>query len=300
MDDGKTVTPGAHVPVMLTEVLGVLEVGASDVYVDATIGMGGHASAILEGLGPDGRVIGVDRDADMLKAAQQRLKADDRVRLYQATFDQMDEVLRQAGVSGADAMLADLGVSSPQIDAAGRGFSFRMDGPLDMRMDQSGGPTAAEILARTGAEELGRIFFEYGEERHARRIARAIVRERKRRAIETTTQLAELVADAVPGRGRIHPATRVFQALRIEVNEELAILERFLQVAPSCLAPGGRLAVISFHSLEDRRVKQAFRDLGRSDQYEVLTRKVVRPGRAEELANRRSRSARMRAIRRVA
>ena len=289
-----------HVPVLLAEVMAILDAGPAEICVDATVGTGGHAQALLGKLGPQGRLIGVDRDMEMLQAAAQRFDQDKRVDLSHDTYDHIYQVLRRTGQLRADVILADLGLSSAQIESPDRGFSFREDGPLDMRMDRSQEATAAQIVATAGAEELARIFFEYGQERHSRRIARAIVRARDRQPVRTTAQLADIVSHAVPGRGRIHPATRVFQALRITVNRELEILEAFLRRTPDCLEKGGRLAVIAFHSLEDRMVKQAFRQRRDSGSFDLITPKVVRASREEQLANRRSRSARLRAIRRIA
>ena len=296
-----------HVPVLLEETLLLLDVAPADICVDATVGCGGHARAILSKLGPQGRLIAIDRDITMINQASESLGQDERVGFYCANYDDIDDVIAEdrtgcanSSACGVNVILADLGVSSAQIAAGERGFSFRVEANLDMRMDRSQGSTAADIIAREGTEGLARIFHEYGEERHARRIARAIVAARKRRPIETTRDLAQIVAAAVPGRGRIHPATRVFQSLRIAVNAELDCLDSFLDKAPRCLAPGGRLAVISFHSLEDRRVKRAFLELETGGSYERMNRKVIKPSRREQLANRRSRSAKLRGLRRIA
>jgi len=296
-----------HIPVLLEETVLLLDVGPSDVCVDATVGCGGHARAILRKLGPQGRLIAIDRDITMINQAKDSLGPDERIGFYCANYADIDDVLAEDRTDaandracGVNVILADLGVSSAQIDAGERGFSFRVEANLDMRMDRSQGSTAADIIARERTEGLARIFYEYGEERHARRIARAIAAARKRRPIRTTTELAQIVAAAVPGRGRIHPATRVFQSLRIAVNAELESLDSFLETAPRCLAPGGRLAVISFHSLEDRRVKKAFVGLEAGGGFQRLNRKVIKPSRPEQLTNRRSRSAKMRGLRRIA
>lgn len=304
-----------HTPVLVEETLQLLDVQPSNICVDATVGCGGHAGAILSKLGPRGRLIAIDRDINMINHARKLLGADKRVSFYCANYDDIDDVvaeglsdhadnrlagLADAPASGADVILADLGTSSAQIDNGERGFSFRVEADLDMRMDRSQDLTAADIVARENAENLARIFSEYGQERHARRIARAIVATRKRQPIETTTQLAQLVANSVPGRGRIHPATKVFQSLRIAVNAELESLDSFLATAPRCLSLGGRLAVISFHSLEDRRAKTAFRELEAEGGFERMNRKVVKPSRPEQLSNRRSRSAKLRGLRRIA
>ncbi|MFH0965230.1 MAG: 16S rRNA (cytosine(1402)-N(4))-methyltransferase RsmH, partial [Planctomycetota bacterium] len=284
---------------LLREALQVLDIRPDDVCVDATIGTGGHARAILGKLGPRGRLIGIDRDATVLEETAKAFADELRVKLFRTTFDNLDRALRESGAQRADAILCDLGVSSEQLDEAERGFSFLREGPLDMRMDRTMTTTAAEIVARASAEELETMFRTYGEERHARRIARGIARAREGREIRTTTELADIVGRAVPGRGRAHPATRVFQALRIAVNGEMEQLAAFLAAAPECLRAGGRLAVISFHSLEDRLVKHAFRERGATEEYEVLTRKPLAPGREEQRENRRARSSKLRALRRL-
>ena len=280
--------------------MNVLSVQPGDICVDATIGAAGHAQAILSRLGPGGLLIGIDRDRDVLTQTLRLLADEDRAKLFWTTFDNIREVLEEAAVQKADVILCDLGVSSAHLDCSDRGFSFQSEGPLDMRMDRSLPTCAADLIARSSESDLAAVFMDYGQERHARRIARAIVRRRHRDRIATTTDLADVVARAVPGRGRIHPATRVFQALRIVVNDELGQLRSFLDVAPDTLSVGGRLAVIAFHSLEDRLVKHAFRDRARDPSFELLTRKPLTASRDEILANRRARSAKLRALRRVA
>jgi 16S rRNA (cytosine1402-N4)-methyltransferase len=305
----------AHQPVLLAEALGFLAPERGGLFVDATLGLGGHAEALLEA-GPQARLVGIDRDPQALARAAERLaRFGDRVRLERAEFDRLEEVLAGLGVFGGVAgILADLGVSSLQLDTPERGFSFRFDAPLDMRMGP--GPlTAADLVNRGSEEDLERIFRDYGEERQARRIARAVAAARRQAPIETTGQLKRLI-DRVKGHpereGRVDPATRVFQALRIAVNDELAGLESFLDQAVRLLEGDGRLVVISYHSLEDRIVKNTIRDLARGevDQVtgrprsetqliEVLTRKPVRPGEDEIEFNPRSRSGRLRAARRL-
>ncbi|MCD4689225.1 MAG: 16S rRNA (cytosine(1402)-N(4))-methyltransferase RsmH [Desulfuromonadaceae bacterium] len=306
-----------HLSVMPAEVLACLQPQPGETFVDGTLGGGGHSRLLLESTAPDGRLIGLDRDQDALKAASGILDPyGDRVILRHANFSEVDQVLEELGIEGIDGMLLDLGVSSFQLDAGHRGFSFQVDAPLDMRMDRSGGQTAAEILQTYSAEELARVFFEYGEERYSRRIARRIVERRVETPLTTTSQLAELVKYSVPkGRvpARIHPATRVFQALRIEVNGELEHVAQGLEKAINCLRPGGRLAVISFHSLEDRLVKRFFRSESQScicpprlpqcicnhqPRVKVLTRKGLRATEEEVANNPRSRSAVLRAVRR--
>lgn len=250
-----------HRPVLLEEALAALNVHEDGAYVDATYGRGGHAAGIVERLGPDGRLLAIDRDPQAITAARDRFAGDARVHVVQGDFAMLADIARQHGpAAGFDGILLDLGVSSPQLDDPKRGFSFRNDGPLDMRMDPGAGITAADWLAEVDEKELVQIIRTLGEERHARRIARAIVAARAQERIETTRRLAEIVAAAVPGRERErHPATRTFQAIRIHLNAELEALDSALAAAPALLAPGGRLAVISFHSLEDRRVKRFMR-----------------------------------------
>ena len=266
--------------------------------VDGTVGAGGHAAEILRRSGPDGRLLGGDRDADALAAAAHTLAPfGARARLVQADYRELPALLAEA----PDAILLDLGVSSIQLDRAERGFSLRTDGPLDMRMDRRGGPTAADLVNRLPEAELADLIYRYGEERASRRIARRIVEARRRSPLRTTRELAELVRAAVgrPRGARIDPATRTFQALRIRVNRELEGLgEAFTSLAHR-LAPGGRLAVIAFHSLEDREVKQTFRSLAGAG-FRLLTRKPVRPGADEVRRNPRARSARLRAVEREA
>ncbi len=284
-----------HVPVLLAEALELLAVRPGALCVDGTVGLGGHAAAVLRASSPDGRLVGFDRDGETLAAAQARLaEFGTRVRLEQADYREIPE--RLAGET-PDAILLDLGVSSVQLDDPGRGFTFQAEGPLDMRMDRSGGTTAADLVNRMRESDLADLIFEYGDEPASRRIARAIVRAREAKPIETTTELADVVRRAAPRRrpGGLHPATRTFQALRIRVNGELeGLRDAFVRIA-GCLAPRGRMAVIAFHSLEDRASKEAFRGLG-GQGFCVLTRKPVRPGEDEVRANPRARSARLRAV----
>jgi len=280
--------------VLLAESLELLAVRPGGLYVDGTVGLGGHAAAILAQSAPDGRLIGFDRDEQALAAAAERLaEFGERARLVQEDYREIPRVL---GPEKADGILLDLGVSSLQLDDPERGFSFRAEGPLDMRMDRSQGESAADVVNRTRESELADIIYRFGEERASRRIARAIVEARRRARLRTTTELAAVVRRAA-GRGRpgLDPATRTFQALRIHVNRELDGLGAALRAMASCLAPGGRLAVIAFHSLEDREVKQAFRELGREG-FSVLTRRPIRPGPQEVGRNPRARSARLRGL----
>jgi 16S rRNA (cytosine1402-N4)-methyltransferase len=291
-----------HDPVLTAEAMALLAAERGGLFVDCTVGLGGHTQALLEA--GASKVLGLDRDRDALRMAGERLTAfGERVELVHADYRDLPRVLDERGVAGVAGALADLGVSSMQLDAEGRGFSFRRDEPLDMRMDQSQGPTAADLLRQAGEEELANVIFEHGEERYSRRIARAIVAARRTTEIATTGQLAQLVRRAVPHRGyqRIDPATRTFQALRIWVNRELEQLDEFLGTACSRLLTGARLVVITFHSLEDRIVKHAFRALaqGRAA-LQVLTKRPIVPGDAEIERNPRARSAKLRAIERLA
>lgn len=285
--------PAPHLPVLLAEVLHYLAPRDGEVFVDGTFGAGGYSRAILEAA--ECTVYGIDRDPTV-KPHADRLAADfpGRFKLLAGCFGDMEALLAAEGVSRVDGVVLDIGVSSMQLDEAARGFSFQADGPLDMRMGAEG-PTAAELVNKLEAEELADIIYKYGEERHSRRIARAIVAMRAKRPFARTRELAEVVERAIPGgaakKGGIHPATRTFQALRIAVNEELSILQAALRSIPDLMNPGGRIAIISFHSLEDRIVKQAFRD---DPRLEVLTRKPLRPTDAEVDSNPRSRSAKLR------
>ena len=294
-----TETP-RHEPVMPSEVVALLEPSRGGLYVDCTVGLGGHALLLLEH-GAD-RLIGLDRDADALRIAAERLRPyGDRVELVHSDYRQLGAVLEARSIGGVHGVLADLGVSSMQLDAAGRGFTFRRDEPLDMRMDRSVGPTLADLLDRVEEEDLANVIFQFGEERHSRRIARAIVRRRESGRIETTGELADLVRRAVPARAyqRIDPATRTFQALRIWVNGELDGLDSFVRDAVDVLAPGGRAAVISFHSLEDRVVKHTLRGLEREGLVHLPSRKPIVAADDELSRNPRARSAKLRAAERL-
>ena len=290
-----------HEPVLLDEVVSLLAPARGGTFVDCTTGLGGHTAALLERGAT--RVIGLDRDQDALNIAASRLAAfGDRVELVHSDYREIESVLQTRGIAAVDGMLADLGVSSMQLDADGRGFSFRRDEPLDMRMDRSQGPTVADLIADADETDLANVIFQYGEERHSRRVARAIVRARTAAPITTTGALADVVRRAVPTRGyqRIDPATRTFQALRIWVNRELDGLDTFLGAAARRLLAGARFAVITFHSLEDRIVKHTFRALAAAgDAWQVLTKKPVIPGDEELSRNPRARSAKLRAIERL-
>jgi len=292
-----------HVPVLLEEVLEYLNVRPGGVICDATLGLAGHSSEIVKRLGGRGRLIGFDRDPEAMEAAKVRLEevraelgdAMPEVVLEPRAFSEASSVIEPGSLDG---LLADFGVSSLQLDEAHRGFSFRTDGPLDMRMDTRSGETAEQVVNQADENDLANLIYEFGEERRSRRIARAIVRARP---ITTTAELARIVsAEAPPMKGdKIHPATRTFQALRIRVNNELGEIQSLLKSAGSLLKPGGRLVLISFHSLEDRLVKDAFREAGRAKVFEVLTKKPVVADEQEQMRNPRSRSAKMRAAEKI-
>lgn len=284
-----------HVSVLPAEVVQYLNPAPGQVFVDATVGAGGHTRLLAERVGPTGQVIGLDQDAAMLTLARPRLEGLPAT-LVHANFDQMRAVLDDLGVEWVDGVLADLGFCSDQLEAPERGLSFQQGGPLDMRLDPNEGEPASSLLRRLSERELADLIYQYGEERFSRRIARKIVETRRQAPLETTDQLAELVRRCVP-RGRrpgFDPATRTFQALRIAVNDELGALERLLAQLPDCLKPGGRAVLISFHSLEDRRVKQAFRG---DPRWEVLTKKPVEATEEEVRNNPRARSAKLRSAR---
>ena len=306
-----------HKPVLLDECLEGLAIRPDGIYVDGTLGRAGHSLEIVKRL-TTGRLIALDRDMTAIEAARERL-ADyrDRVTLVHSNFSQLEQVLRDLDIPLVDGMLFDLGVSSPQLDEAERGFSYMQDAPLDMRMDTSAALTAREVVNTWSEEELRRILFDYGEERYASRIARAIVRRRAERPVETTLELVECIKGAMPPqslREKQHPAKRSFQAIRIAVNGELDVLPPMLEAAAKCMRPGGRLAVITFHSLEDRIVKQKLRELatgctcppefpvcvcGRKPQMILINRKPVTASPEELEKNPRSRSAKLRVAERT-
>jgi 16S rRNA (cytosine1402-N4)-methyltransferase len=301
-----------HVPVMLPQVLQCLQPRPGGLYVDGTLGEGGHALGILEASAPDGALVGIDRDLKALKIARERLAPfGDRVTLVHGDFRDLDDILEKLGVGPPSGILLDLGVSSLQLDDATRGFSFRQDGPLDMRMDTTSPTTAADIVARMSERDLRALLLRFGEAGRAGAIARAIVRERARRPITTTAHLAETIVSAVPPkyrRGKVHPATRTFMALRTVVNDELTSLDAALAKGALLLSPGGRICVLSYHSLEHRAVRGALRELakrcrcpqdlaecrcGGRQEVVMLTPKGLAPSAEEIVANPRSRSARL-------
>jgi len=302
-----------HQSVLLAEVIAALQPHPGGVYIDGTVGAGGHTAALLAASAPDGQLFGFDRDQSALELARRQLaQFGQRVHLFQANFDRLAEIAQAHGLPKADGILLDLGVSSMQFDQPERGFSFQTEGPLDMRMDASTGPTAADLVNNLPEEELANLIYQYGEERHSRRIARAIL---KARPIRSTAELAQIVLRASGAsrseRSKIHPATRTFQALRIAVNDELGALERTLPQALEWLRPGGRLAVISFHSLEDRIVKNYFKQESQDcicppeqpvctcrhkATIDIITKKPITASRKEIEANPRARSAKLRVV----
>jgi len=307
-----------HVAVMPGEVLEYLDIRPEGIYLDATAGMGGHTALIAERV-TTGLVIANDRDAESLDMARGNLSGDwspgtgdwqnlpqaptprpqsltPRVRFHRGRFGNLADAVRDAGFTAVNGLLADLGVSRYQLTEPARGFSFLSDGPLDMRMDQSTGMTAADLVNHTAEKALADLIFQWGEERRARKVARAIVRARP---IRSTLHLADVVERAVPRTGKLHPATRTFMALRMVVNEEPEELDRLLEIGPDLLLPGGRMVVISFMSIDDRKVKERFRELGRSGRALVLTKHPAQPSEAETRENPASRSAKLRALERI-
>ena len=295
----------SHVPVLVEELLSWLACWPGGRYLDCTVGQGGLASYILSATGPDGSVIGIDQDEEAIAAAANRLEPfAGRARLIRGNFRELKQHVRSVGLSEVDGVVFDLGMSSAQLDRPDRGFSFLADGPLDMRMDRRGDRTAAKLLNQLGETELADMLYRFGEERYSRRIARAVVRARARRPLQTTFDLVSVIRDAVPAfyrHGRLHFATRTFQALRIAVNHELEVLEGSLRDAADVLVPGGRLCVISFHSLEDRIAKQTFRALshGQEPCLATLTKKPCVPSERERRENPRARSAKLRVAERL-
>lgn len=290
----------SHVPVMPEEVLRLLDPQPGETAIDGTVGLGGHARLVGEHIGRGGRLICFDRDPEALARAATNLEfLDCKINFINTPYEGMGEAVSSLGLERVDRIFMDLGVSSLQLDKPERGFSFMRDGPLDMRMNQSSGPTAADIVNSWPEERLRDLFKTLGEERFSGRIAKRVVEARAGRPIETTGELSRIAEDAVPFRGKTHPATRIFQALRMEVNDELGTLSRGLAAAGKLLRPGGRLAVLTFHSLEDRLVKRTFlrwRELGA---VALVNSKAIGCSREESLVNRRARSAKLRVVERV-
>lgn len=285
-----------HVSVMAAEVMESLAVRADGVYLDATAGLGGHTALIAERL-TKGLVIANDRDAESLEMARHATAEwAERIRFHQGTFGSLARAVREAGFDQVDGLVADLGVSRYQLTEPGRGFSFSSDGPLDMRMDRSSGMTAADLVNQTAEKALADLIFQLGEERRARKVARALVRARP---IRSTLHLANVVERAVPRTGRLHPATKTFMALRMAVNDEPGELDRLLVLPPDLLAHGGRMVVISFMSIDDRKVKERFRELGREGRARVLTKHPLQPTEEEIAKNPASRSAKLRVLERI-
>lgn len=307
-----------HIPVMVKEVIAYLDCSPGKTYVDGTLGGGGHAQAILQAVGPDGFLIGVDQDPVAISFAQEAFRQfKSNIRIFHDNFTHLPEILSRLHTTGVDGILLDLGLSLYQLEGSSRGFSFMRDEPLDMRMNPGEGEPAAALINRLSEKELAAVIAQYGEERWAWRIAKNIVLARRHKPIESSSHLAEIVKSGIPARHRprrIHPATRTFQALRIAVNQELEALEVFLEQAVKLLNTGGRLCILSFHSLEDRIVKKRFRALARGcecpadfpkcmcdkrPQVRILTKRVVRPDPAEVKANPMARSAKLRAVERL-
>jgi 16S rRNA (cytosine1402-N4)-methyltransferase len=282
-----------HVPVMREEVLEALKIESSGVYVDATVGLGGHAEGIMQRAG-DCTLIGIDRDDMAIEIARERLRDYEKVHFIQDSFSNIETVVRNLGYHQVNGILLDLGVSTLHLKSEGRGFSFLKDEPLDMRMDRRQELTAETVVNKYSEKDLADIIWQYGEERFSRRIAKAIITARHKRPIRSCGDLAEIIEKSVRRRGRIHPATRTFQALRIEVNNELEELPAAIEAGAGLLAAGGRLCILSYHSLEDRIVKNAFRRLAKDGLFNIITRKPLVPDRPERQSNPSSRSAKLR------
>ncbi|MBR3932868.1 MAG: 16S rRNA (cytosine(1402)-N(4))-methyltransferase RsmH [Clostridia bacterium] len=301
-----------HVSVLLEETINSLNIKEDGIYADGTLGGGGHSFEIASKLGPKGVLIGIDRDKDALKAASQRLEKFDNVKYVHSNFSDIKQILKDQGIPHLDGAVIDLGVSSYQLDSGERGFSYMQDAPLDMRMDQSATFSAYDVVNTYSQEELTRIFFDYGEEKFSKKVASLIVKQREQKSIETTLELVEIIKKAIPEKLRqkgSHPAKRVFQAIRIEVNSELEPLKQSITDFFECLAPGGRLAIITFHSLEDRIVKQTFKSFtvgctcpkdfpicvcGKKPVGKLVENKPILPSEEEIEYNKRSKSAKLR------
>lgn len=296
---GRRSVAQTHNPVLLEEVIDFLNLAPGKIIVDATIGGAGHAEEILQGIRPGGTLIGIDRDTESLKIAHERLKSiEGSFRLINDNFRNLREIIQDLKIGEVDGLLFDMGISSIQMETGERGFSIKNDGPLDMRMDRKQGLTAEELVNILTEAELSFLIRDFGEERFHRMIAKGIVGARKKKRIESTVELAEIISQSIPYRNRwerIHPATRTFQALRIRVNDELSAIEGALRETPRVLKEDGRLCVISFHSLEDRIAKNMLKEFGNKGVFRILTKKPVRPREAEVLRNPRARSAKLRA-----
>lgn len=315
MEDIKNTFSEYHIPVLFYETMEQLITNKDGIYLDCTLGGGGHSEGILKNISEKGRVISIDQDQQAIDFASERLKQyKDRWKVYKDNFENLDTVLYCAGADKIDGILMDIGVSSTQLDDEERGFSYRFDTKLDMRMDKNSSVSAYEVVNNYTEEQLSKIIFEYGEERFARKIAKYICEARKEKNIETTGELVSIIRRAYPARSQKHPAKKTFQAIRIEVNRELEVLERAIEKAVKCLKKGGRLAIITFHSLEDRIVKNKFRELekgcicppelpvcmcGRKPQVKVITRKPICAGDEELKYNNRAHSAKLRVIEKI-
>ncbi len=288
-----------HIPVLIAEIIEYLDPRSDGIYLDGTLGSGGYSEAILEASGPNGRVVAVDLDRDAIKRSEDRLAAyGDRFKAYNIGFHEAKEILDQKGISEINGVVLDLGLSSEQLDTPMRGFSFRFEAPLDMRFNTENGETALDILKQYSAKTLEEILANYGEERYCKKLARGIHDAVRRGRIETTKDLTDTVEKILHGRrGKIHPATRVFQALRIAVNKEMENLNKALEELPHMLTPGSKICVVSYHSLEDRAVKFGFRALGKSGKgFNIITKSPITPGPEERRNNPRSRSAKLRIL----
>ncbi len=287
-----------HIPILAPEIADLLLLNKDGIYIDGTLGLGGHTKFFLERLSVQARIFGFDRDSQALSMAQERV-ADARLTAIHASYTQAAEVLKKQGIDGVDGALFDLGLSSYQLDNPARGFSLLRDGPLDMRFDLSAPLTAEKIVNEWGLAELERIFVEYGEDRNAHAIAMSIMASRREGRIDTTFKLKNIVEKVVKGRGKIHPATQIFQALRIAVNDELGAVESVVSTLPDIIKAGGRAAVLTFHSLEDRLVKKYFKDLASGGAWKLVNKHVIVPSYQEVRSNSRSRSAKLRVIERI-
>ena len=288
-------TNWTHIPILATEIADLILTRADGVYVDGTLGLGGHTKLFLSRLGPTARVFGFDKDEEALAIAKERV-ADARLTAVHASYTQVPEVLQKYGVTSADGALFDLGLSSYQLDNAARGFSLLRDGPLDMRFDLSATLTAEQIVNEWGLTDLEHILVDYGEERNAHAIAMAIMAARRTGRIDTTFKLKNIVENTVRGRGKIHPATQTFQALRITVNDELSSVEKVTGLLDKILNPGGRAAILTFHSLEDRLVKTRLKELVSSGGWKLVNKHVIVPSYEEVKQNSRARSAKLRVV----
>jgi 16S rRNA (cytosine1402-N4)-methyltransferase len=286
----------SHIPVLADEVIEILHPQPGEFFVDATVGNGGHAKKILKKIGSNGTLLGIDWDEKAIEELRNKTDIDTRLILAHNNYANVETIIKENNLPKADGLLLDLGLSSTQLEKSGRGFSFRKDEPLDMRYNEKEGETAAMIINSYPEKELAKLLWKYGEVGNARNIAKAMIKQRKKKRIETTGELIEIIESATTQRGKIHPATQTFMALRIFVNHELKNLEKLLETLPRVIAPEGRVAIVSFHSLEDRMIKNSFRDLAQRGRAELLTKKPIRPTTKEIKKNPRSRSAKLRAI----